>query len=127
MGKEATVTGTKAALKATGNTAANEIGAVVNAVAGTIEIIHEIGKASQTLSEEKLTRADTYINDMINVLNLQMDYVDTLFDEAGVEAIDTYRPLSKMFGPSNGITRRGLRREMEATIGQLRQTQKALR
>lgn len=127
LGKEATVIGTKAALKATGNIAANEIGAVVNAVAGTIEIIHEVSTAGRTLSEEKLARADTHITDMISVLNVQMDYVDTLFDEAGVEAIDTYRPLSKMFGPSNGITRRGLRREMEATVGRLKQTQAALR
>ncbi|WLI41174.1 RHS repeat-associated core domain-containing protein [Pseudomonas hefeiensis] len=126
-GKEVTSTGTKIALKATGTVAASEVGAVVGAVLGTIEIIHEIGAASHELTEEKIARADTHINGMIEVLNAQMAHIDTLFAEAQLDAVNTYRPLSKIFGQSSGDTPQSLRREMEATIGRLRKTQSMLR
>nr|BFE94623.1 hypothetical protein GCM10020185_51590 [Pseudomonas brassicacearum subsp. brassicacearum] len=94
-GKEAAVTGTKIALKASGNVTASEIGAAVGTVLGTIEIIHEIRGANRELSEEKIARADEYINGMIEVLNAQMDYIDKLFNKAELGATNTYQPLEK--------------------------------
>ncbi|MEN2393438.1 RHS repeat-associated core domain-containing protein [Pseudomonas halotolerans] len=126
-GKEVTSTGSKIALKATGTLGASEIGAVIATVLGTIEIIHEMGAASHELTEEKIAQADAHITGMINVLNAQMDYIDTLFTEAQLGAVNTYRPLSKIVGLSEGDTPQNLRREMEATIGRLRKTQGMLR
>ncbi|WP_417696112.1 hypothetical protein [Pseudomonas sp.] len=100
---------------------------MIAAILGTIEIIHEIGSASHELTEEKITRADTHINRMIDVLNEQMNTIDTLFAEAELDAVNTYRPLSEIFGQPSGDTPQSLRREMEATIGRLRKTQSMLR
>lgn len=126
-GKEVTSTGTKIALKATGTVASSEIGAVTSIVLGTIEIIHEIGAASHELTEEKIARADAHINGMVEILNAQMAHIETLFAEAELDAVNTYRPLSKVIGQSSGDTPQSLRREMEATIGRLRKTQSMLR
>lgn len=126
-GKEVTSTGSKIALKATGTLGASEIGAVIGTVLGTIEIIHEIGAASHELTDAKIARADTHINGMIEVLNAQMDYIDALFAQAETGAINTYQPLSKMFGASSGDTPQTLRKRMEVTIGQLKLTQSMLR
>ncbi len=126
-GKEAAVTGTKIALKASGNVTASEIGAAVGTVLGTIEIIHEIRSANRELSEEKIARADEYINGMIEVLNAQMDYIDKLFNKAELGATNTYQPLEKLFGESSGDTPQNLRLQMKATIVQLKKTQSMLR
>ncbi|WP_434608947.1 RHS repeat-associated core domain-containing protein [Pseudomonas sp. R1-7] len=126
-GKEATSTGTKIALKASGNIASSEIGAVVSTVLGFFEIFHETRAASDELSEEKIARAEKHIDGMIEVLNSQMNYIDTLFVEAELGATNTYRPLSKIFGQSSGDTPQSLRREMDATIGRLKQAKSMLR
>jgi insecticidal toxin complex protein TccC len=100
---------------------------VTSIVLGTIEIIHEIGAASHELTEEKIARADAHINGMVEILNAQMAHIETLFAEAELDAVNTYRPLSKVIGQSSGDTPQSLRREMEATIGRLRKTQSMLR
>jgi insecticidal toxin complex protein TccC len=125
--KEGVNTGTSTALKASATAGGSEISAMVKTAMGAIEIVHEIIGAGRALTEEKIDLADQYINGLINLLNEEMAVVDKLFDDAGLEAINTYVPLEKMVGPSNGITRRGLRSGMEAAIGHLKQTQSMLR
>jgi insecticidal toxin complex protein TccC len=124
--KEGVNTGTSTALKASATAGGSEISAMVKTAMGAIEIVHEIIGAGRALTEEKIDLADQYINGLINLLNEEMAVVDKLFDDAGLEAINTYVPLEKMVGPSNGITRRGLRSGMEAAIGHLKQTQSML-
>jgi insecticidal toxin complex protein TccC len=127
LAREAVNTGTSTALKAADVAGGSAISAVVKTATGTVEIAHEIIGAGQEISEEKIDRADQYINELITLLTQEITVVDRLYDKAGVETFDVYVPLSKIFGQSNGITRRSMHREMEATVGRLKQTQRMLR
>ncbi|XXD82299.1 RHS repeat-associated core domain-containing protein [Pseudomonas sp. Z5-35] len=126
LAKETVNTGTSTALKALATTGSTEISALIKTATGAVEIVHEIVGAGQELTEEKLAIAHTYITGLIDLLNEEMGIVEQLYDEAGIDAIGTFVPLEKLFGKSNGTTRVALRRDMEATIGRLRQTQSML-
>jgi len=125
--KEVATAGAGVAAKYAAPSAASEASAAFSTLAGTFEILHEISGAGAPLSPEKVERAQTFINGMIDVLNKNVDEIAQAFDDAGRTSIHTYRLLSKFFGNAPGDTLQSIRRATDVTIGHLKNTQARLK
>jgi insecticidal toxin complex protein TccC len=124
--KEVATAGAGVAAKYAAPSAASEASAAFSTLAGTFEILHEIAGAGAPLSPEKVERAQTFINGMIDVLNKNVDEIAQAFDDAGRTSIHTFRLLSKVFGTAPGDTLQSIRRATDVTIGHLKNTQARL-
>lgn len=124
--KEVATAGAGVAAKYAAPSAASEASAAFSTLAGTFEILHEIAGAGAPLSPEKVERAQTFINGMIDVLNKNVDEIAQAFDDAGRTSIHTYRLLSKFFGTAPGDTLQSIRRATDVTIGHLKNTKARL-
>ena len=125
--KEVATAGAGVAAKYAAPSAASEASAAFSTLAGTFEILHEISGAGAPLSPEKVERAQTFINGMIDVLNKNVDEITQAFDDAGRTSIHTYRLLSRFFGNAPGDTLQSIRRATDVTIGPLKNTQARLK
>ncbi|MGF6204204.1 insecticidal toxin complex protein TccC [Pseudomonas frederiksbergensis] len=105
---------------------ASEIGAMVSTLAGAFEILHEVVGAGKSLTPEKVGRGNSFISGMIDVLNKSVEEIGSLFETAGRDSINTYRPFSKVFGTPEGDTLDNIKSRTDATITQLRKTQATL-
>ncbi|WP_447798580.1 RHS repeat domain-containing protein [Pseudomonas moraviensis] len=125
--KEGTTIGVGIGLKYAAPEVASEASAAFSTLAGTFEILHEISGAGVALSPQKLERADTYIENMIFMLEASVQEIDRLFEEAGRDSIHTFVPFAKLFGKASGDTRESIRSATDITIGHLRRTQARLK
>jgi insecticidal toxin complex protein TccC len=126
-GKEGVTVGASVGMKAANTPFSSEIGAVLSTVTGTFEILHEVAGAGQTLSQEKVRRADSYIDALVDVLNASLGEIQGKFEQAGRDSIHTYQPLKKIFGADASGSLASLTQATANTIRQLRRTQNLLR